>query len=92
MKNTALVWETFILAKSSRISPSELIGLNRKEEPWAAYCIDRAVTTFGLSLESELGSVEGKNSNEIQVAKERILARWIPNTGGPKFADPAKRR
>ena len=70
-----------------------MLGIDRREEPWAAYCIDRAVTTFGMTLDGELNSVEGKTSKEMQTKRERIFNRWIPSaTSGPQFADPAKQK
>jgi len=49
------------------------------DDPYVAYCLDSAVATFGLSLEAELDSVEGKNAKEIAKKRNRILDRWLGN-------------
>lgn len=33
--------------------------------------------TFGLNLEAELDSVEGKKAEEIKRKRQRILDRWL---------------
>ena len=86
------MWETFNLAKQARTSPSEIMGLDREKDPWVAYCIDRAVTTFGTAVQSELDSVEGKTSKEIEVKRQHVLNRFFPEAGGRRYADPGKGR
>jgi hypothetical protein len=57
--------------------------------PYQAYCFDNAVSTFGVALDAELDSVEGKNSREITQKRDRILRKWLGlpmkfrNPGGP---------
>lgn len=41
------------------------------------YCFDRAVMTFGLALEAELDSLEGKTSKEVNAKRERLLNKWL---------------
>lgn len=83
------MWETFNLAAQAQISPSEILGVDRSEEPWAAYCLDRAVTTFGTAVQSELDAVEGKTTKEIEMKRQRVLNRFFPQ--GERFRDPGKR-
>jgi hypothetical protein len=84
-----MVWETFNLSKEARISPSEMLGVDREEEPWVAYCLDRAVTTFGTAVQGELDAVEGKNKKEIEVKRQRVLNRFFPE--GARYQSPGKR-
>lgn len=85
------MWETFHLAKQARTSPSEILGIDRDEDPWAAYCLDRAVSTFGTTVQNELDSVEGKNSKEIEIKRQRVLNRFFPDSTGGRYRDPGKR-
>jgi hypothetical protein len=63
--------------------------VEEKYGPYQAYCFDSAVATFGLALESELDSVEGKNSKELNAKRDRTLRKWLGlpmkfrNPGGP---------
>lgn len=86
------MWETFHLAKQARVSPSEFLGVNREEDPWVAYCLDRAVTTFGTAVVNELDAVEGKNKQEIENRRARVLARYFPSETGARYRDPAKQQ
>lgn len=83
------MWETYHLAKKAGISPSEFLGVNRKEDPWVAYCLDRAVTTFGTAIVAELDAVEGKNKKEIETKRNRVLHRHFPSSSGARYRDPA---
>ena len=42
--------------------------------------------TFGLHLENELDSVDGKTAKEIERKRSRILARWLDMP--QKFKEP----
>lgn len=54
--------------------------------PWAAFCFDNAVCTFGRALEGELDSIEGKNMKEVTRKRDRLLRKWL---GLPqKFRNP----
>lgn len=74
--------------------PSEYLLV---EDPWAAYCLDRAVFAFGSSLQNELDSVHEKNDKDgkkTQRKRQQILHKWIPElkkASKPKFRDPGKR-
>jgi hypothetical protein len=47
------------------------------ESPWTAYCLDNAVVEFGVAVENELASVEGKNKKELKVKSERVMRKWL---------------
>lgn len=87
--NSAMLWQLFNLAKTWQTRPSQLLNI---DNDWQAFCLDRAVATFGNALKAELDSVEGKNNKEIQRKRESILRKWIPEASSErKFADPGKR-
>lgn len=86
------MWETYHLAKKAAISPSEYLGINRLEDPWVAYCLDRAVTTFGTAIVAELDAVEGRNKQEIETKRNRIINRYFPSSSGARHQDPANRQ
>jgi hypothetical protein len=64
-------------------------------DPWAAYCLDRAVYAYGSTLSNKLDSVNVKNDKDgkkTQAKRQRLLDKWIPDLhgDGPKFKDPGK--
>lgn len=71
--------------------PSELFGLD--SDSIEAYCLDRAVGAYGNALSSalEASTEKCKTTKEAEVAQMRVLRKWIPEAGGPKFRDPAAR-
>jgi hypothetical protein len=72
-----------------RCRPSELMGL---KNTWDAYCFDSAVATFGIHVQNELDSVEGKTEKEKDRKRDAVLRRYIPELAkARKFADPGKR-
>lgn len=84
-----MLWQTYNLAKTWGCRPSALMGI---ESDWTAFCFDRAVATFGNSLQNELDSVEGKNQKTIASKREQVLRKWIPEARTTrKFKDPGKR-
>lgn len=94
VQNSALLWETFQLTKHYRCRASELLDIR---DPWTAYQLDRAVYSFGSALSAELEGVEGKNKNEIERKRLRVITKWLPKavdasgTSDGRFADPASR-
>jgi len=55
--------------------------------PYVAFCFNSAVARFGLALEAELDSIEGKTEKEIHRKRDRTLRRWL---GLPlRFRNPA---
>jgi hypothetical protein len=66
--------------------------LLRITDDYAAYCLDQAVGYFGRTVEAELDKVEGKNRDETEQKRSRVLDRYLGNTEKPsrgQFADPA---
>lgn len=62
------------MAKAYRTRPSEILCI---EDPFAAFCLDRAVHDFGSALEAALSDVEGKTKKEIEVKSDRVLRKWL---------------
>lgn len=84
-----MLWQLFNLAKTWNCRPSQLINV---QSDWQAFCLDRAVATFGNALKAELESVEGKNAKAVERKRSQILGRWIPEAREQrKFADPGRR-
>lgn len=80
------------MGQAWRTRPSELYCI---EDPYEAFRFDRAVFLFGTALTAELDKQEGKNSKEIQKARDRVFAKWIPteaSKGPQQFRDPSKRQ
>lgn len=73
--------------------PSDLIGLAR--DSYEAYCVDEAVTYFGIMLEnmlSDAGQRPSKEDRKSQAARERVLDKIFSKEDqkqGTGFADPA---
>lgn len=64
------------------------------DDPYAAFCFDSAVATFGQALDGELQAVEGKKKSDIENKQRRILERWIPEfkeAGTQRFRDPMEK-
>lgn len=68
------MWSLWQTAKAFGSRPSALLALG---DTFAAYCLDNAVSEFGLALEAELSRVEGKNDKERTVKAERTLRKWL---------------
>lgn len=79
------MWQLWQMSKAYSSRPSELLGI---EDPFDAYKLDRAVWHFGTELSAELNKVEGKTDKDIRRKQERILKKWIPQSGPIKFAEP----
>lgn len=85
-----MMWQIYNLAKTWNCRPSELLGI---ESDWTAFCLDRAIATFGNALKGELEAVEGKNSKTIQAKRGQVLRNWIPEARETRrFKDPARKR
>jgi len=78
------LWETYRLSKAYQTRPSELLCI---KDPFAAFCLDRAVFDFGSALESALSDVEGKTKKEIEVKSDRVLRKWLDMP--LRYRDPA---
>lgn len=84
------MWQLFNLAKTWNSRPSELLNI---ESDWTAFCLDRAIATFGNALKAELEGVEGKNAKTVQSKREQVLRNWIPEARATrKFKDPMTRK
>jgi hypothetical protein len=63
--------------------------VEEKYGPYAAFCFDSAVATFGVALDAELDSIEGKTSKETNQKRDRTMRKWLGlpiryrNPGGP---------
>jgi hypothetical protein len=76
------------MSKAVFRSPSDLLDI--EDDPLASFCLDRAVWTFGSSLQGELNSIEDTDKNKIERARDNIFRRWLPDSPQSKaFADPA---
>ena len=76
------------LSQAYRAKPSDIYSI---EDPLAAFCFDRAIHHFGVSVETALdASSEGKEGNQAKAARIMTIRRWV---GGEKqaFRDPASR-
>lgn len=85
------LWETYQLSKQMGIRPSELLAV---DDDYVAYCLDRAVQTFGNALENRLHEISSKAKNK-KTSEQKMaieLDRWLnsdsPNAPG-RFRDPA---
>lgn len=79
------LWDLYRMSKDYRTRPSELVDL---DDPFAAFCLDRAVHDFGTAVENALSDVEGKTKKEIQVKSDRVLRKWLDMP--LKYRDPFK--
>lgn len=88
------VWLLWLKAKTLSVKPSSFLGL--EEGSYVAYCLDEAVTFFGLMVENKLEEAgQGKPSKEdrrAQAAREKVLDSIFGKDEKKKtsgFADPA---
>jgi hypothetical protein len=91
-EQTWLLWQK---CKALGQRPSVLLDV---EESYPAYCLDEAVTYFGIILENmlqEAGQKPGKEERRAQMAREAVMNKVFAKTkpGEQKktsgFADPA---
>jgi hypothetical protein len=79
------------LSKTWQTRPSSLVDI---EDTYVAYCLDQAVATWGGFVETELGKVEGKNSQDIESKQRAILTRLLggdeEESARGRFRDPAE--
>jgi hypothetical protein len=67
------------------VRPSELLDI--QDDPFAAFCLDRACFNFGAAIEGEIHHIEGKNQKEVDVKVERLLRKWLDLPA--QYRDPA---
>jgi hypothetical protein len=67
------------------VRPSELYGIR---DELAAWCFDRAIHLFGISLEHDLQEAEAKAKKPwmAQLNRQRVLQQWLGVE--VKFRDP----
>jgi hypothetical protein len=85
--NSQALWQAYQLSKSMKARPSDVYGITGA---FRRFCFDQAVTTFGVSLEAELDSINGKDEKINQARKARTLARWLDQP--MKFREPMATR
>jgi hypothetical protein len=56
------------------------------EDELGAFCFDRAVTIFGVSLENEISSTNGRSEKDTERKRQRVMDKWLGIQ--PKFRDP----
>lgn len=49
------MWKLWLLSKTWRQRPSEFVAIT---DPWAAYCFDEAVFTWGQHVETEMSEAQ----------------------------------
>lgn len=92
MSSSTKLWEAWVLAKTLHQRPSEIYFV---VDELAAWCFDRAVTTFGLAVEGaiEKATAKAKTMEEAKRKGKRELDKWLREPDeGPKFRDPAAER
>jgi hypothetical protein len=83
------------MSQKMRCRPSDLLGI---EKATTAYYFDRAIWTFGQSVQSEMDEAErkgSKNPKSVPSRQRMILNQWVPPAPGAsivgRFKDPANR-
>lgn len=63
----------------------------RVRDELAAYCLDRAVTLFGTTVDArvKLASQDAKTDKQAQQKALRELSKWVRDPNAPRFKDPA---
>ena len=67
------------MAMKLRCRPSALLGVT---DFWVAFCVDRALFTFGTAVENEMDEAEArlpKNAKEVahRRARQRVLDEYL---------------
>lgn len=94
MRSSEKLWGAWKLAKAYRCRPSEVFHI---DDPLAAYCFDRAVAAFGLTVEDAIEkATEGKKANQIEAAAKMALNTWVGHENNvrpkQKFREPVATR
>lgn len=78
------------MSQSLRTQPSAIL---RTSNTFAAFCIDRAVFTFGTIVESDMQEAEEntKTAKAAKAARAAVLDKWlnVSKKAVGRFADPA---
>lgn len=87
------MWNVFSLSQEMGVRPSDLLGVTNDYE---AYCLDEAVVTFGVYVQSEVRKVGDKKTGKEKAKEGQKLAKLnaLLNTkpGERKFANPVATR
>ena len=83
------MFEVWTVSKTWGTRPSVMCGIT---DEVAAYCFDRAVTSFGLSLEADIeeGTHKAKNRTEAKKKAMLILDRWLREPSDRQVEQPKK--
>jgi hypothetical protein len=89
--NRQTAWLLYTEAKTWGTTPASLLNI---EDPYIAFCLNQAVGYWGMTIESALDEVDGKNSKEIAIKRKAVLRKWLYPDSADKpqpgqFADPA---
>lgn len=102
-----MVWQVWRMSKVYRVRPAELLGIvgsPRHDAAFRAWCVDRAVFHFGMTVESAMDEAENTvrsnkkyTDKDVSSARQNVLDTYIPpppkdpNAPIPKgkYADPA---
>lgn len=74
------------MAQTYRTRPSELYAI---DDEVAAWCFDRAIYLFGVSIDNDLDKAAhgAKNQGAANIARQRVMAKWIGTK--VQYRDPA---
>lgn len=74
------MWTLYQLAKSTRSRPSDILAVH---DDLAAYCLDRAVVTFGIAVENDIERATAEKSGAAaERAANSVIAKWVVSDDG----------
>ena len=91
MSSSTQLWEAWILSKQLNQTPAQVYFL---EDPFTAWCFNRAVVMFGMAVEQDIqeSTEKAKTTVESKRKAKRTLDKWLREPAkegeGPKFRDP----
>jgi hypothetical protein len=69
------LWTLFTQATEFRTRPSELVGIDPRDDPFTAFCFDEAVFMWGRFVDGEMKrAVKGAKSD--RQAQQKADMRW----------------
>jgi hypothetical protein len=80
-----------MMCKTYHCRASELYGISH---PVQAFFFDRAVYTFGTSLENDLkeSTRKAKKQDQADRIRDRVIAKWLGPTTPGVYRDPHAER
>lgn len=71
-----MLWEAWTLSRTWKVRPSEMYGIAGE---FAAWCFDRAVTTFGTAVETDIKESTSKAKDDAQAKRKAqlVLHKWL---------------